>query len=176
MPLIAAALFYEHRSAARLDLAGINRAFFQSNAFVSAVFFAQRLGGAALKLIRARVQRCAWRGGHPRNRSSARLARSFSAISSLITRSPNDRHVGVVMLAGEPGGLLVPAERATDAAHLVRGHRLAVAGAAEDDRAIAFPARHRFGRRADELRVIDRCRRCRSRNPRPRGLTTAEAP
>jgi 4-hydroxybenzoate polyprenyltransferase len=38
MPLIAAALFYEHRSARSLDLAGINRAFFQSNAFVSALF------------------------------------------------------------------------------------------------------------------------------------------
>ncbi|MEO5718759.1 MAG: UbiA-like polyprenyltransferase [Chthoniobacterales bacterium] len=38
MALVAGALFYEHRSAARLDLAGINRAFFQSNAFVSAVF------------------------------------------------------------------------------------------------------------------------------------------
>jgi len=39
MPLVAAALIYEHRSARSLDLAGINRAFFQSNAFVSAVFF-----------------------------------------------------------------------------------------------------------------------------------------
>jgi len=38
MPLVAAALVYEHRSACRLDVAGINRAFFQSNAFVSAVF------------------------------------------------------------------------------------------------------------------------------------------
>jgi 4-hydroxybenzoate polyprenyltransferase len=38
MPLVAGALVYEHRSAARLDLAGINRAFFQSNAFVSGVF------------------------------------------------------------------------------------------------------------------------------------------
>ena len=38
MPLVAAALFYEHRTASKLDLAGINRAFFQSNAFVSAVF------------------------------------------------------------------------------------------------------------------------------------------
>src|ERR1700731_3064293 len=38
MPLIAATLIYEHRSARHLDLAGINRAFFQSNAFVSAVF------------------------------------------------------------------------------------------------------------------------------------------
>jgi 4-hydroxybenzoate polyprenyltransferase len=38
MPLIVATLIYEHRSARRLDLAGINRAFFQSNAFVSAVF------------------------------------------------------------------------------------------------------------------------------------------
>jgi 4-hydroxybenzoate polyprenyltransferase len=37
MPLIAAALFYEHRTE-KLDLAGVNRAFFQSNAFVSAVF------------------------------------------------------------------------------------------------------------------------------------------
>jgi 4-hydroxybenzoate polyprenyltransferase len=35
---IAAALIYEHRSAQRLDLAAINRAFFQSNALVSAVF------------------------------------------------------------------------------------------------------------------------------------------
>ncbi|MGB9474128.1 MAG: UbiA-like polyprenyltransferase [Candidatus Udaeobacter sp.] len=37
MPLIAAALFYEHKTE-KLDLSGINRAFFQSNAFVSAVF------------------------------------------------------------------------------------------------------------------------------------------
>lgn len=38
MPLVAAALFYEHRLTSKLDLAGINRAFFESNAFVSAVF------------------------------------------------------------------------------------------------------------------------------------------
>jgi 4-hydroxybenzoate polyprenyltransferase len=37
MPLVAAALFYEHKTE-KLDLSGINRAFFQSNAFVSAVF------------------------------------------------------------------------------------------------------------------------------------------
>jgi 4-hydroxybenzoate polyprenyltransferase len=37
-PLVAAALIYEHRSARNLDVAGINHAFFQSNAFVSAVF------------------------------------------------------------------------------------------------------------------------------------------
>src|SRR5262249_10352385 len=37
MPLIAAALLYEHKTE-KLGLAGINRAFFQSNAFVSAVF------------------------------------------------------------------------------------------------------------------------------------------
>jgi 4-hydroxybenzoate polyprenyltransferase len=39
MPLVAAALAFEHRSARELDVAGINRAFFQSNAFVSALFF-----------------------------------------------------------------------------------------------------------------------------------------
>jgi 4-hydroxybenzoate polyprenyltransferase len=35
---ITGALVYEHRSAQALDLAGINRAFFNSNAFVSAIF------------------------------------------------------------------------------------------------------------------------------------------
>ena len=38
MPLVAAALVFEHRSARLLDVAAINRAFFQTNAFVSAVF------------------------------------------------------------------------------------------------------------------------------------------
>jgi 4-hydroxybenzoate polyprenyltransferase len=36
--LVVGALIYEHRAAASLDVAGINRAFFQSNAFVSMVF------------------------------------------------------------------------------------------------------------------------------------------
>ena len=38
MPVVAVALVYEHRSARSRDVAGINRAFFQSNAFVSALF------------------------------------------------------------------------------------------------------------------------------------------
>lgn len=38
MALVTAALLYEHRSARALDVVGINRAFFQSNAFVSAIF------------------------------------------------------------------------------------------------------------------------------------------
>ena len=36
--LVAIALFFEHRIAKNLDVTAINRAFFQSNAFVSAVF------------------------------------------------------------------------------------------------------------------------------------------
>ena len=38
MIVVAGALIYEHRSARALDVVGINRAFFQSNAFVSAIF------------------------------------------------------------------------------------------------------------------------------------------
>ena len=38
MALVAGALFFEHRSTRTLDVIGINRAFFQSNSFVSAVF------------------------------------------------------------------------------------------------------------------------------------------
>jgi len=40
LALVAAALIYEHRSAARLDVAGVNRAFFNANAFVGVVFVA----------------------------------------------------------------------------------------------------------------------------------------
>ncbi len=40
LTLIAGALVFEHASAARGDIAGINRAFFQANAFVGAVFVA----------------------------------------------------------------------------------------------------------------------------------------
>jgi 4-hydroxybenzoate polyprenyltransferase len=38
--LVCGALLYEHQAAAKLDVEGINRAFFQSNAFVSVVFVA----------------------------------------------------------------------------------------------------------------------------------------
>jgi 4-hydroxybenzoate polyprenyltransferase len=40
MPIVAAALVFEHRSAKALDVAAINRAFFQSNAVVSVIFLA----------------------------------------------------------------------------------------------------------------------------------------
>jgi 4-hydroxybenzoate polyprenyltransferase len=40
MPIVAATLVFEHRSAKGLDVMAINRAFFQSNAFVSAIFLA----------------------------------------------------------------------------------------------------------------------------------------
>src|SRR5260370_1481881 len=38
MPLVAAALFYEHKLTSKLDLAGINPPFFESNAFFTPVF------------------------------------------------------------------------------------------------------------------------------------------
>ncbi len=47
--LVAAALIYEQRSARRLDVQGINRAFFQSNAFVSVVFVAAVILDVALR-------------------------------------------------------------------------------------------------------------------------------
>lgn len=40
LAIIAGALIYEHRSAAKLDVAAVNRAFFESNAFVGVVFVA----------------------------------------------------------------------------------------------------------------------------------------
>jgi 4-hydroxybenzoate polyprenyltransferase len=40
LPLVAVALVYEHRIMRKMDVARINQAFFQSNAFVSALFLA----------------------------------------------------------------------------------------------------------------------------------------
>src|SRR2546421_12826303 len=48
LPLVAAALVYEHRTQ-KHDVAGINRAFFQSNAFVSAVFLAAVCGDRLIR-------------------------------------------------------------------------------------------------------------------------------
>ncbi|MEO6741676.1 MAG: UbiA-like polyprenyltransferase [Chthoniobacteraceae bacterium] len=49
LALIAAALIFEQRSARSLDVEGINRAFFQSNAFVSVVFVAAVFLDVALR-------------------------------------------------------------------------------------------------------------------------------
>ena len=44
MPIVAAALVYEHRSVTPSDLAHVNRAFFNSNAFVSVIFLIAVVG------------------------------------------------------------------------------------------------------------------------------------
>lgn len=49
LALVLAALVYEHRSAARLDLGAINDAFFKSNAFVGLVFVAGVWASVALR-------------------------------------------------------------------------------------------------------------------------------
>jgi 4-hydroxybenzoate polyprenyltransferase len=49
--LVLGALIYEHHAATRLDVAGINRAFFQSNAFVSVVFVLAVATDCALRVI-----------------------------------------------------------------------------------------------------------------------------
>src|SRR5947208_4155299 len=60
------------------------------------------------------------------------------------------------MSAGELCELLVPAQSATRAVHLVCGHRLAIAGAAENNCAIALTADCSLGRGGNELGIIDR--------------------
>jgi len=59
------------------------------------------------------------------------------------------------VLAGQPGGELVVAQRGADPVHLVGGHRLALAAAAEDDADVGVAAHHRPGRRRAERRVVD---------------------
>ena len=49
LAIILIALVYEHASARKLDLAAINQAFFQSNAFVGVVFLASIIADRAMR-------------------------------------------------------------------------------------------------------------------------------
>src|SRR6188472_695863 len=71
---------------------------------------------------------------------------------------PADRdHLRVVVLAREDGRLLGPDERAADAGHLVGGHLLAVAGAADDHPQAAGLGGHGPGRpEAEDGIVVER--------------------
>src|SRR5260370_32207556 len=62
----------------------------------------------------------------------------------------------VVRLAGGTRGLFVQAKRAGDKMTLVCGHRFAIAGAAENNAALAFAARNRLRRRSNEDGIINR--------------------
>src|SRR6476660_4285672 len=64
------------------------------------------------------------------------------------------------MLARKARRFLIPAKCAPDSTDLVRRHRFAIAGAAEDNPPVALAGRHRFRRRANELWVINRLLAC----------------
>lgn len=65
-------------------------------------------------------------------------------------------YVGVVMFLGEASGHDIPAERATDAMHLIGHHRFTVAASAQDNTGVARAAGHAKGGRADEVGIVDR--------------------
>lgn len=65
------------------------------------------------------------------------------------------KDVGVIVFPRKAGRFFIPAKRAAYAMHFVRYHRFAIAGPAEHDPALAFTARYRFRRGADEKGVID---------------------
>src|SRR5580698_8114321 len=62
--------------------------------------------------------------------------------------------IGVVVMTAEARGLDVPAQRAANTLDAVGGDGLAVAGAAEDDAALAFAARDGLRHGPDEKRII----------------------
>ncbi len=114
MPLVAAALFYEHRSARQLDLAGINRAFFQSNA-LSARFSSPPWPPIAGVEITVPTARCVAHAGRLRNPSSTKPAPERVPSRFRDHAFSNREDVGIVMLAREPRGLFIPTQRATHA-------------------------------------------------------------
>src|SRR5205807_6508054 len=63
-------------------------------------------------------------------------------------------HVGVVVFARQPRGVVAERQRATDAADLVGCHRFTVAAAAEDDAEAAGLGGHAYRRRDHECRIV----------------------
>ena len=64
-----------------------------------------------------------------------------SASAGATMRAPIDKHVGVVVLAGQARGVEVVAERGARAVHLVGRDLLALAAAAEHDADVGVAAR-----------------------------------
>src|SRR3954451_2368417 len=64
--------------------------------------------------------------------------------------------VGVVVLARQPRGVEVVAQRRTNPVDLVRGDLLALPAAAEHDAAIGAPVDHGAAYREADRRVVDR--------------------
>ena len=62
--------------------------------------------------------------------------------------------VGVVVLAAEAGGFEVPTEGATDSPDAIGDNGFTIAGAAENDAALAFTAGNGFGDGTDEQRIV----------------------
>ena len=69
---------------------------------------------------------------------------------------PHGEDVGVVVLARQPRGVEIVAERGADADHLVGGDLLALTGAAEHDAPVGSAGRHRAPDRRADRRVVDR--------------------
>lgn len=69
----------------------------------------------------------------------------------------SDRNeVGVIVPTAEPGRLLVPAQRTTNAANLVGRDGFAVAASTQNDSPFTLAVRDRQGGRADEIGIIHR--------------------
>ena len=98
-----------------------------------------------------------------------------SASSGATMRAPIDKHVGVVVLAGQARGVEVVAERGAHAVHLVGRDLLALAAAAEHDAELGVAARRRPGRpprRSAGSRRAPRCAVPRSSTSWPHSFST----
>ena len=69
---------------------------------------------------------------------------------------PHGEDVGVVVLARQPRGVEIVAERGADADHLIGSDLLALAGAAEHDAPVGGAGRHRAPDRRANRRIVDR--------------------
>ena len=142
LPLVAGALLYEHR-AEKLDLAGINRAFFRSNAFVSAcscsrcASIADRWGRftapnwADFYFFKKKKKnlygaRPPWRPPSSRWSSQTRTNQSQHGSSGIKRTLAIERTLASLCWRERRVDLFIPTQRATNASNLVRSHRFAV--------------------------------------------------
>ena len=107
MPLVAAALFYEHRSARKLDLAGDQSRIFPKQRFCQRGLPRRGLSRSlALSIHAFELRDRAARDGRLRNPSSTRPAQSASASLFRDHAFAQREHIRVVVLARESGASL----------------------------------------------------------------------
>jgi len=138
-----------------------------------------RIGSSQLLLLcllasLTRSGQCVWRGVRPQMGVISHTFTISRASSSGIIRWPSESTLLSLCSRASRAVVEIPAQRAANASDFIRDDCFAVARTSQHNTALAFTARYRFGRGANEQGIIDRLRAERAKSGRRGRVQSAE--